>query len=142
MNFYALGFEDQNDLALEGQEQIQVNQEQDYEFDQSSNIQIDKNNTFDGYLQEEPVLLFNVEEESPKKKQKQIVRKSKKIRKSDTETEVQSQKKLSKFKMNNDIAKLQQCQMLKTIISQMETILQNTRTQILNQIMKQQQIQQ
>ncbi|CAK93319.1 unnamed protein product (macronuclear) [Paramecium tetraurelia] len=141
MNFYALDFEDQNDQALEDHEQIQVAEEQEYEFEQSSNIEIDKNNTFDGYLPEEQVLLFNVEDESPKKKLKSIVRKSKKIKKSDTETDVQSQKKMPKFKMSNDIAKLQQCQMLKTIISQMETILQNTRTQILSQIMKKQQIQ-
>ncbi|CAD8148922.1 unnamed protein product [Paramecium octaurelia] len=141
MNFYALDFEDQNEQALEEQEQIQVVEEQEYEFEQSSNIEIDKNNTFDGYLPEEPVLLFNVEDEAPKKKLKSIVRKSKKIKKSDTETDAQSQKKMPKFKMSNDIAKLQQCQMLKTIISQMETILQHTRTQILNQIMKKQQIQ-
>ncbi|CAD8058824.1 unnamed protein product [Paramecium primaurelia] len=138
MNFYALDFEDQNDQALEEQEQIQISEEQEHEFDQSSNIEIDKNITFDGYWQEEPVLLFNVEEEVPKKKQKSIVRKSKKIKKSDTETDVQSQKQMPKFKISNDLAKLQQCQMLKTIISQMETILQNTRTQILNQIMKKQ----
>ncbi|CAD8067456.1 unnamed protein product [Paramecium sonneborni] len=143
MNFYALDFEDQNDQAQDAvQEQIQIIQEQEYGYDQSSNIEIDKNNTFDGYLQEEPVFLFNVEEESPKKKQKSIFKKSKKIRKSDTETDVQSQKKMPKFKMSNDFAKLQQCQMLKTIISQMETILQKTRTQILNQIIKKQQIQQ
>jgi hypothetical protein len=41
-------------------------------------------------LQEEPVLLFNYCEEPPKKKSKPIVKKSKKIRKSDAETDVQS----------------------------------------------------
>ncbi|CAD8164981.1 unnamed protein product [Paramecium octaurelia] len=142
MNFYAIDFEDQNDEALEEQVQIQDNEEHDYVYDQSSNIEIDKNITFDGYLQEEPVLLFNYEEEAPKKKQKSIVRKSKKIKKSDTETDVQSQKRMNKFKMSNDIAKLQQCQMLKTIISQMETILKKTRTQILSEIMKKQSTQQ
>ncbi|CAD8106546.1 unnamed protein product [Paramecium primaurelia] len=138
MNFYTLEFEDLAIQDLREQEQIQVNEEQICDYDQSSNLELNKDYTFDGYLQEEPVLIFNIIEESPKKKNKSIFKKSKKIRKSDTETDFQSQKKSNTLITQNDVAKLQQCQKLKTIISQMEAILKQTRIHILNQYRKKQ----
>lgn len=80
-------------------------------------------NTFDGYLPEEPIIYFNCVEEPPKKKVKSVQKRSKKIKKSDTETDLNSTRKSVMPTLSNDVAKLQQCQMLKTIISQMENIL-------------------
>ncbi|CAK59916.1 unnamed protein product (macronuclear) [Paramecium tetraurelia] len=137
MNFYTLEFEEQVGQDLREQEQIQVSEEQMCEYDQSSNLEINQDITFDGYLQEEPVLLFNIIEESPKKKNKSIFKKSKKIRKSDTETDFKSQKKTNTLVLGKDVAKLRQCKVLKTIISQMESILKQTRTYLLNQYQKQ-----
>ncbi|CAD8056231.1 unnamed protein product [Paramecium sonneborni] len=137
MNFYPIDFEEQASQQLICEPLIdQTNQSQYYEYDQSAQQEPEQLNTFDGYLQEEPVLLFNYVEEAPKKKTKHIKRKSKKIKKVDSETDVPSGKRLKSRITNNDVLKLQQCQRLKTIISQMEALLQQTRTSILNQYMK------
>ncbi|CAD8192426.1 unnamed protein product [Paramecium octaurelia] len=137
MNFYTLEFEEQVGQDLREQEQIQVSEEQMCEYDQSSKQEINQDITFDGYLQEEPVLIFNIIEESPKKKNKSIFKKSKKIRKSEAETDFKCQKKSKTLVSGKDAAKLQQCKVLKTIISQMESILKQTRTYLLNQYQKQ-----
>ncbi|CAD8113731.1 unnamed protein product [Paramecium sonneborni] len=138
MNFYTLEFEDQVFEDLREEEQIQVNEEQIYDYYQNSYFELDQNQTFLGYLQEEPILIFDCIEEVPKNKPNSIVKKSKKIKKSDTETDVQKRKS-NKLKISNNVtAQLQQCQMLKTIISQMEDMLQQTKRYILNQFQQKQ----
>ncbi|CAD8144214.1 unnamed protein product [Paramecium pentaurelia] len=137
MNFYPIDFEEQVSQQLINEPLIeQTNESQYYEYDQSAQQEHEQLNTFDGYLQEEPVLLFNYVEEAPKKRTKHVNKKSKKIRKIDSETDVPSRKKVKSLITNNDVLKLQQCQRLKTIISQMEALLQKTRTSILNQYIK------
>ncbi|CAK58587.1 unnamed protein product (macronuclear) [Paramecium tetraurelia] len=134
MNFYPIDFEEQHSQQLIHEPLIeQTNESQYYEYEQSAQQEPEQLNTFDGYLQEEPVLLFNYVEEAPKKKTKHVIRKSKKIRKVDSETDVPSKKSLKSHVTNNDVLKLQQCQRLKTIISQMEAFLQQTRASILKQ---------
>ncbi|CAD8139330.1 unnamed protein product [Paramecium octaurelia] len=137
MNFYSIDFEDQYQQELVEEPLAESSQQQMYfDYDQSIQHEPEQLITFDGYLQEEPVLLFNFAEEAPKKKSKLINRKSKKVKKADSETDV-SQGKRSKPRItNSDFLKLQQCQRLKTIITQMESLLKQTRTQILNQYIK------
>ncbi|CAK75261.1 unnamed protein product (macronuclear) [Paramecium tetraurelia] len=137
MNFYSIDFEEQDqqefvqEPLLQQQEQIMY-----YDYEQSEQNEPEQLNTFDGYLQEEPVLLFNFAEEAPKKKSRLINRKSKKVKKADSETEA-SQSNRSKPRITNrDYLKLQQCQRLKIIITQMESLLQQTRTQIFNKYMQ------
>lgn len=52
------------------------------------------------------MLLFNYVEEAPKKKSKKIIRRSKKIRRADSETEVNSVKQEKKRKISTDVLKL------------------------------------
>ncbi|CAD8061046.1 unnamed protein product [Paramecium sonneborni] len=135
MNFYPIDFEEQDQQVEEPQ--IDSSEQQIYfDYDQSLQYGAEQLNTFDGYLQEEPVLLFNFAEEAPKKKSKPIIRKSKKVKKADSETDVSLGKRSKQRITNSDFLKLQQCQRLKRIITQMESLLQNTRTQILNQYIK------
>ncbi|CAD8139547.1 unnamed protein product [Paramecium pentaurelia] len=137
MNFYSIDFEEQDQQELVQEPQIQqAEQLMYYDYDQSLQHEPEQLNTFDGYLQEEPVLLFNFAEEAPKKKSRLINRKSKKVKKTDSETEVSQSKKSKSRITNSDYLKLQQCQRLKIIITQMESLLQQTRTQIFNQYIK------
>ncbi|CAD8133271.1 unnamed protein product [Paramecium octaurelia] len=137
MNFYSIDFEEQDQQEFVQEPQLQQSEQlMYYDYEQSEQNEPEQLNTFDGYLQEEPVLLFNFAEEAPKKKSRLINRKSKKVKKADSETEA-SQSKRSKPRITNrDYLKLQQCQRLKIIITQMESLLQQTRTQIFNQYMK------
>ncbi|CAD8117831.1 unnamed protein product [Paramecium sonneborni] len=138
MYFYTLEFEDLAIEDLREKEEIQLNEERIYDNYQSSYLELKQDQTFHGYLQEEPVLIFNCIEEVPKRKPNSIVKKSKKIKKSDSETDVLSQQKSKKLKLSNDVAQLQQCQTLKTIISSMEAILQQTKRRILDQYLQNQ----
>ncbi|CAD8053090.1 unnamed protein product [Paramecium sonneborni] len=137
MDFYSIDFEEQDQQILVEEVQIDSSEQQMYyDYDQSLQYKPGQLNTFNGYTQEEPVLLFNFFEEAPKKKSKQINRKSKKVKKADSETDVSLGKRQKPCMTNRDFQKLQQCQKLKKIIIQMESLLKLTRTQILNQYIK------
>lgn len=91
------------DLYEQPLEQLQ----QEYIFEDQQLAQPEKLDTFSGYLQEEPIMYFNYVEEAPKKKTKPIIRKTRKIKKADSETDACiGIKKLKQTLIGGDLAKL------------------------------------